>query len=72
MLGGEGLTYSIPKGLAHSAQRWTAVGGAEKGRTEKLKLGKLKAGACVSEGESPSSLEARLPEFGTKVMNGKV
>ena len=27
---------------------------------------------CVSEGESPSSLEARLPEFGTKVMNGKV
>jgi len=28
--------------------------------------------ACVGEGESPSSLEARLPEFGTKVMNGKV
>jgi hypothetical protein len=27
---------------------------------------------CVSEGESPSSLEARLPEFGTKVKNGKV
>jgi hypothetical protein len=27
---------------------------------------------CVSEGESPSSLEARLLEFGTKVMNGKV
>ena len=27
---------------------------------------------CVSGGESPSSLEARLPEFGTKVMNGKV
>ena len=27
---------------------------------------------CVSEGESPSSLEARLPEFGTKGMNGKV
>jgi len=27
---------------------------------------------CVGEGESPSSLEARLPEFGTKVMNGKV
>ena len=27
---------------------------------------------CVSEGESPSSLEARLPEFGTKVTNGKV
>jgi len=26
---------------------------------------------CVSEGESPSSLEARLPEFGTKVMNEK-
>src|SRR5438128_351657 len=26
---------------------------------------------CVSEGESPSSLEARLLEFGTKVMNGK-
>jgi hypothetical protein len=28
--------------------------------------------SCVSGGESPSSLEARLPEFGTKVMNGKV
>jgi len=28
--------------------------------------------ACVSEGESPSSLEAKLLEFGTKVMNGKV
>jgi len=27
---------------------------------------------CVSEGESPSGLEARLPEFGTKVKNGKV
>ncbi len=27
---------------------------------------------CVSEGESPSSLEVRLPEFGTKVTNGKV
>jgi hypothetical protein len=27
---------------------------------------------CVSEGESPSSLEARLPEFRTKVMDGKV
>jgi hypothetical protein len=27
---------------------------------------------CVSEGESPSSLEVGLPEFGTKVMNGKV
>jgi len=27
---------------------------------------------CVSEGESPSSPEARLPEFGTKVTNGKV
>jgi hypothetical protein len=27
---------------------------------------------CVSEGESPSSLGARLPEFGTKVMDGKV
>jgi hypothetical protein len=27
---------------------------------------------CVSEGESPSSLEARPPDFGTKVMNGKV
>ena len=27
---------------------------------------------CVSEGESPSSLEAKLPEFKTKVMNGKV
>ena len=27
---------------------------------------------CVSEGESPSSPEARLPEFKTKVMNGKV
>jgi hypothetical protein len=27
---------------------------------------------CVSGGESPSSLEAKLPEFGTKVMNGKV
>jgi len=27
---------------------------------------------CVSEGESPSSPEARLPEFRTKVMNGKV
>ena len=27
--------------------------------------------ACVSEGESPSSLEAGLLEFGTKVMNGK-
>jgi hypothetical protein len=28
--------------------------------------------ACVAEGESPSSLEAKLPEFRTKVMNGKV
>ena len=28
--------------------------------------------SCVIGGESPSSLEARLPEFGTKVMNGKV
>jgi hypothetical protein len=27
---------------------------------------------CVSEGESPSSLEVRLPEFRMKVMNGKV
>jgi hypothetical protein len=27
---------------------------------------------CVSEGESPSGLEARLPEFGMKVKNGKV
>jgi hypothetical protein len=27
---------------------------------------------CVSEGESPSRPEAKLPEFGTKVMNGKV
>ena len=27
---------------------------------------------CVSEGESPSSSEAKLPEFRTKVMNGKV
>jgi hypothetical protein len=27
---------------------------------------------CVSEGESPSSLGARLPEFGTKVTDGKV
>jgi len=26
---------------------------------------------CVSEGESPSSPEVRLPEFRTKVMNGK-
>jgi hypothetical protein len=28
--------------------------------------------ACVAEGESPSSLEAKLPEFRTKVMDGKV
>ena len=27
---------------------------------------------CVSEGESPSSSEANLPEFRTKVMDGKV
>jgi len=27
---------------------------------------------CVCEGESPSSSEAELPEFGTKVKNGKV
>jgi hypothetical protein len=27
---------------------------------------------CISEGESPSSLEARLPEFETKAKNGKV
>jgi hypothetical protein len=27
---------------------------------------------CVSEGESPSSPEAKLPEFRTKVMDGKV
>jgi len=26
----------------------------------------------VTGGESPSSLEAELPEFRTKVMNGKV
>jgi hypothetical protein len=28
--------------------------------------------SCVTGGESPSSLEAELPEFRTKVMNGKV
>jgi hypothetical protein len=28
--------------------------------------------SCVIGGESPSSLEAELPEFRTKVMNGKV
>ena len=27
---------------------------------------------CVSGGESPSGLEARLPRFGTRVTNGKV
>ena len=41
---------------------------------DKVESGKLVRSekACVSEGESPSSLEARLPEFGRKVMNGKV
>jgi hypothetical protein len=28
--------------------------------------------ACVIEGESPSSLEAKLPEFRAKAMDGKV
>jgi hypothetical protein len=28
--------------------------------------------SCVTGGESPSSLEAELPEFRTKVMDGKV
>jgi hypothetical protein len=28
--------------------------------------------ACVTRGESPPSLAARLPEFRMKVMNGKV
>jgi hypothetical protein len=28
--------------------------------------------SCVTGGESPSSLEAELPEFRMKVMNGKV
>ena len=48
-------------------------------KTEMLKAARAKAEklvrsekTCVGEGESPSSLEARLPEFGTKVMNGKV
>jgi hypothetical protein len=27
---------------------------------------------CVSEGESPSSSEAKLPEFEARVTNGKV
>ena len=39
------------------------------GKTESLVRSEK---TCVSEGGSPSSLEARLPEFGTKVMNGKV
>ena len=53
--------------------------GRAEGKAEKLKAARAKAEmlvrsekTCVGEGESPSSLEARLPEFGTKVMNGKV
>jgi hypothetical protein len=42
------------------------------GRAEKAEMLVRSEKTCVSEGESPSSLEARLPEFGTKVMNGKV
>jgi hypothetical protein len=39
------------------------------GKAEKLERSEK---TCVSEGESPSSLEVRLPEFRMKVMNGKV
>ena len=41
-------------------------------RSKKLKNWVRSEKTCISEGESPSSLEARLPEFGTKVMDGKV
>jgi hypothetical protein len=47
------------------------AGGAGGGRAKAEMLVRSEK-TCVSEGESPSSLEARLPEFGTKVMNGEV
>jgi hypothetical protein len=56
--------------VAERALQFQGFGGEDAGgRAERLVRSEK---TCVSEGESPSSLEARLPEFGTKVMNGKV
>ena len=49
--------------------RLVAIAWCEAGKARKLVRSEK---TCVSEGESPSRPEARLPEFGTKVMNGKV
>jgi hypothetical protein len=45
---------------------------AEDETSEKAEMLERSEKSCVSGGESPSSLEVRLPEFGTKVKNGKV
>ena len=44
----------------------------EKGPGGKAEMLVRSEKSCVTEGESPPSLEAKPPEFGTKVMNGKV
>ena len=60
---------------AEAGERKTEDGGQrteDGGRKAKAEMLERSEKTCVSEGESPSSLEVRLPEFRMKVMNGKV
>jgi hypothetical protein len=59
------------------SRNWESRKQPEKLRVESGKSGKAEMlvrseKTCVSEGESPSSSEAKLPKFGTRVTNGKV
>jgi len=59
--------------LISASLRKAEIGKAEsKNYTRKAEILVRSEKTCVSEGESPSSLEASLPEFGTKVKNGRV
>ena len=62
------MGFGLLKSYSRGAWVGTSVGLA---MLVRLKAGALGEGVR-KRGESPSSLEAKLPEFGTKVMNGKV